>query len=77
MNNITKELLEKAKDCQNKNKNLKAEKFYKKIIDIDVNNFEAHNLLGILYCQNEKFNEGLKYFNKAINIQDNEFFIFN
>ena len=50
MNNIIKELLANAKDCQNKNENLKAEKLYKRIIDIDSNNFEAHNLLGILYC---------------------------
>ena len=71
MNNIIKELLANAKDCQNKNENLKAEKFYKRIIDIDSNNFEAHNLLGILYCQYKKFNEGLKYFNKAIKIKDN------
>ena len=43
-------------------------KLYKKIIDIDVNNFDALNLLGILCCQYKKFNEGLKYFNKAIKI---------
>ena len=68
MNNIIKELLEKAKDYHNKKENLKAEKLYKKIIDIDINNFDALNLLGILYCQYKKFNEGLKYFNKAIKI---------
>ena len=50
MNNIIKELLEKGKDYQNKKENLKAEKLYKKIIDIDVNNFDALNLLGILCC---------------------------
>ena len=60
MNNIIKELLEKGKDYQNKKENLKAEKLYKKIIDIDVNNFDALNLLGILCCQYKKFNEGLK-----------------
>ncbi len=71
MNNIIKELLEKAKDCHNKKENIKAEELSKKIIEIDINNFEAHNLLGILYCQYKKFKEGLKYFNKAIKIKDN------
>ena len=46
MNNIIKELLEKAKDCQNKNENLKAEKFYKRIIDIDSINFKLTTYLG-------------------------------
>ena len=71
MNNIIEELLTKAKDFHNNKENLKAEKLYKQVIEKQPHNFEAHNFLGILYCQSNKFLEGLTCFNKAIEINNN------
>ena len=45
-----------------------AEKLYKKVISIDISNFDANNLLGVLFIQIKNYDKGISSIKKAISI---------
>jgi len=57
--------LTKAKDCHQKGDLSKAEIAYKKVLEQEPENAEALALLGVLYCQSEKFDDGVSYLRNA------------
>ena len=49
----------------------KAEDLYKKVLNINPNHFESIFLLGTLYAQIKRFNQALKFLNRAKDMQPN------
>lgn len=48
-----------------------AESDFRKLIDLDGNDYNAHNLLGDLFCDKGDFESGIEHFNRSIEIQPN------
>ena len=67
----TEEIFDKAKKLHQSGKIKEAQKLYKKIINIDKNNFQLFFLLGSSYLQTTNYLEAINYLNTAIRLYTN------
>ena len=66
------EIISKALNLYEKGESLEAMKYYKKCIDLEVNDYYVFRNYGILLISNEKYLEAERLIRKAIEIKPNE-----
>lgn len=72
----TKDLFSLAKTCIKEKKFEDAKNYYKLILDNEPENLEALYMSGFLYMKNNLYKKALEYFNKFINLKNDNPFVY-
>lgn len=75
-NKEEKDLFELAETCIKENKFEDAENYYKLILDNEPENLEALYMSGFLCMKNNSYKNALEYFNKFINLKNDNPFVY-
>ena len=70
-------LLEQGILFHKKNSFNEAKKIYKKIIELEKDNFQAIHLLGIIFCQQKDYNQGIRLIEESLRINDKNYSALN
>jgi predicted O-linked N-acetylglucosamine transferase (SPINDLY family) len=70
-------LLEQGIFLHKKNSLDEAKKIYKEIIEIEKDNFQAIHLLGVIFCQQKDYNQGIQLIEKSLKINNKNYSALN
>ena len=70
-------LLEQAIFLHKKKSLEEAKKIYKEIIKIEKNNFQAMHLLGVIFCQQKDYNQGIRLIEESLKINHKNYSALN